>query len=321
MRPRAYAISLMALAAIMFSGIVAANVALDPQLMLGTRLIGEWRLPNDRYRALQTYLDEPNRYDGLRFGSSRAPAIRIEQISRDMEGARFADFAVYGGQIPDHLTVLEYVVRQTTALKGNKIRAVFLLLDLDLFVVPTIGNSAMHTLWHPAVTGETRVRFMWRYLTAIQFQAWRTAFRSAWMPGQAGHQPAQALGIAAQPATLPAKPMNRITVLPAFERQIAMLRRFVEICSSNDIQLVVALSPLHRSNAARYEPSDLDRAVQRVGEVVPVWDFESPDWLSGRPDLWHDLSHFTADVGDMMLDLIFSRPAARADFGRRRSGL
>jgi hypothetical protein len=352
--PKAFAICVTSAAATLFGGTVVANVVIDPQHVLGTGLLGPSHLPNDRYFRFEHYLAAADRYDGFAFGSSRGPILPDETLSRYMRGATFATFSVYAGMISDHLAVLDYAVR-TRRANNNKIRAVFLLLDTDIFGLRQLGNQSMHTLWHPAMTGEDARRFKWRYLTAIQPVAWSASVRFAWSHWRYGAKPPQwiirlsnppmpPLRITPEPeqnepegAEIPkvspppqppealARRQRLITSAgfvrrrPDFGRQLALLRRFVEICRANDIKLKVALSPLHRENAARFEPGELEVVAQMIGEVVPVWDFGSPAWLSERADWWHDLSHYKANVQSMMMARIFGLPSARADFGQLRS--
>ncbi|MGH6771061.1 MAG: hypothetical protein ACRECO_18800 [Xanthobacteraceae bacterium] len=328
MKPKHFALSLIAAGLGLFGVVLGANVVIDPQAVLGTNLLGHVELPNQRYSAFEDFLAQPGRYDGLVFGSSRGPGIDPKRLTREMDGIVFADFSVSSGQISDHLPVLEYAVRDKDP-KRKKIRAVFLMLDADYFGVRQIGRNAMYTLLHPMLTGEARSRFIWRHLTAIQPRAWSLGVRQWWrrrggmrveLIGRA-HAQSTASQVAqradAAPKHNPEK--KRITFGSEFERQIALLRRFVELCRANDIKLIVALSPLNRLNASQYEAADLDMVVQRIAAVVPVWDFDSPAWLAGT-EFWRDPSHFNPVVGEMMADRIFGRPAARLDFGRLRGG-
>ena len=57
-----------------------------------------------------------------------------------------------------------------------------------------------------------------------------------------------------------------------------------------------------------------------VSRITPLWDFGSPAWLSDRHDLWADHSHFTAEVGRMMIERIATGalPPGGLPFGVRR---
>jgi hypothetical protein len=342
MPSRTYALALISLMAGLFLAVVGANLIIDPEAVLGTGLLGRALNSNDRYLQMRNYLMDAERYDGLLFGSSRGKVFPLDDLSYWMGGARFANFSVVGGQIVDHFAELDYIVR-TKAARGKKLRAVFLLLDADFFGDRNYANRTIQNLWPPALTGESPSRFFWRYLTAIQFGAWGSQIRYAWTgrfpsAGPAGREvqapPAPSFGrsafAASSVAVAVAKPSTNedapdapeqngelVTTRPEFARQLALLAKFVHLCQANDIQLVVAVSPLRPALAKRYDQRDLAKVVERIAEVVPVWDFGIPGWLSKQPGRWLDISHFSPEVARMMLDRIFAGDAADGpkDFG------
>jgi hypothetical protein len=332
MRARSYAIALIGAAFGLFLAVVIMNIVIDPQAVLGTGLIGRSTNVNDRYQKFLAYESSSSKFDGLLFGSSRAPAIPRDLLSRHMGGVNFADFSVAFGLISDHLPVLQYVLREKAA-RGERLRAVFLLLDADLFGRTPATDRNIQSYMPPEITGESRGRFVWRYLTAIQFKAWRADIGRALaaMPAQAAH--AAERGTPGAPprepaadrerarSALPQSARERITARPSFITQITALEKFVAICRQHKVRLVVALSPLRRDNAAKFETDGLASAAKDIAGIVPVWDFGIPDWLSDRPDLWRDESHYTSDVGRMMIERIFGIEPTLAprDFGTLRS--
>lgn len=321
MRMRTYSLALIAAAAGLILAIAGLNVISDPEQVLGTGLLGPSDNPNDRYARMRAYEAAPETYDGLVFGSSRSYAISPEALSARMGGGRFAHFGVLGGQIVDHLAVLEFVLR-TKARHGQALRAVFLLLDPDLFGARPVANSSIQTLWPPALTGENAWRFTWRYLTAIQPKAWRAQFgRSALRTAMRRFDAAAAWSAAsaAEPespirhaARRDAPAVESIVARPDFSRQLSLLARFVALCRSRNITLAVALSPLNRGIATQYDPDDLAQVKRLIADVVPVWDFGAPEWLTARTDLWVNQSHFTPEVANMMLERMFTGEASGA---------
>jgi hypothetical protein len=338
MHARTYVIALSAIGATLFAAVAAANLVIDPQQVFGTGLIPRSDGVNNRFVRFAAYQADADRYDGFLFGSSRARFLPRDELSRRMNGAQFADFAVDGGALTDHLPVLEYVVRQKAARNRN-VRAVALLLDIDYFGSPTSTNRFNNTLLPAEVTGESVLRFRWRHLTWIQLRTWRRAISQAWAPsGPGGRSSLQSRSILAtlpfspvaaahaQELPQPGAPAEGLRMIEPvsdrvdFDRQLDLLRRFVQLCRDHGIALVVILSPLHPSNVALGDP-DLGRAIERVGAVVPVWDFtRSPQLHGNRPGQWlADRSHFTAEVGVMMLQRAFGEevPDGWKDFGRR----
>lgn len=333
MKPRTYASLLIGLAFGLFATVVGLNLLLDPQGIFGNRAFGPPANANDRYHGMRAFQAEAARYDGIILGSSRGHAFPPEAVALRMGAGDMFNLSVYGGGAPDFAAVLEYLVR-TRRPDGKPIRAAFMLLDADR-IGDELINRSLQTTWPPEMTGESEGRFTWRYLTAIQPKVWSQSFK-IWRAGLAGAADVFiSAGIAsaradtttsrpASPATgtaFKAARLQKVTDRVGFEGHLASLRRAVEICRAHDIQLVAALSPLNRDNVKRYSAADIELVVQKIAEIVPVWDFGSPQWLSDRGDLWADASHFKIAVAKMMLDRIFEgrTPAEDPAFGRLRT--
>jgi hypothetical protein len=338
MQPRTYSLVLSGGAMLLFCCVAAANLIFDPQLVFGTGLIGSIE-GNWRYQHFRAYEADADRYDGLIFGSSRADAILLDDLSPGMQGAKFASFAVDLGQITDHLPVLEYVIKDKRA-KRLQLKAVFLLIDLDFFGARPRTNETLHFMLPPAVSGESSARFWWKNLTAIQYQAWSGAVANAWRArGGRGADVAIEVGLRSSIAsvTSPAAAaelvdtqdpqrtnepvgLERITDRVEFKNQLKLLERFAKLCAENHVLLKVATSPLSRQEAVTFDAADMRHAADLVSQIVPLWNFADPVGLADDPTMWRDPNHFRPVVGKLMLDRIFGErlPADWRDFGEFR---
>jgi hypothetical protein len=326
-RLRTYALSLMIFGAGLFLATVAINLAIDTQGVFGTGLLGPSLNPNARYQRFVAYETASDRYDGLLFGSSRALDLPVAEL-QEMGGATFADFAVQFGLITDHLPVLEYVLRDKAA-KRERLAAVFLLLDADAFGGQPRTNRFLQTMLAPPLTGEQPLRFWWRYLTAIQVGTWRGEIVRAWTrapprDGDAataadGHDPDE---LVAEPAGGPesrqtVRTLDLIISRPDYARQLRLLQQFVALCQANGVKLTVAVAPLSRAEAAKYDPAELTKVVADVSGIAPVWDFTNSQWMADHPEYWYDSRHFRPELGAMMLARIFGDDVAvPPGFGR-----
>jgi len=349
MRSRRYVIAFVGFAVAIFAFVVATNVVIDPEGVLGTGVV-EASTPNDRFMRFSEYEQTADHRDGLLFGSSRAPGIPIDELSHRM-GANFANFSQLGGNMADYEPVLEYVLR-TKREKGQQLRAVFLLLDLDGFGTASPTNGSLQTLLPPELTGESVAHFRWRYLTAIQYGPWHEAVPAILANWRARRTVVAEAKQAADPVPIQAAqaapaedvrlpdvtPFDPAVIRPAGvaeplrvarpvipaeqQRQLALLRRFTLLCRQNNVHLVVAATPLNRRLATLYRPEELIRRRDEIAAIVPLWDFGSPDWLSDRPEFWFDEGHFQIQLGKIMLDAIFdpAHGSAPADFGHLYGG-
>jgi hypothetical protein len=348
MRPRTYALTMTAAGAGLFLAAVAANVIIDPQAVFDTGFLPRSVNGNTRYLSVAAYQAAPERYDGVLFGSSRA-GLPLAELSQRMNGVTFLSFAVSLGMLTDHVPMLEFVLRDKIA-RGKRLRAAILLLDVDAildeqrFGAHPVIKRATYRLMPPALTGENPVWFWWRNLTAIQMSTWYSAIQEARARARPRAAPQARRGVLqdvvaaavamAGPASASAQPLlqapaspavaprlERITERTEFRAQLNLLQRFVALCREHGTELVVAVSPLHRTTEATFDPTDLANAIDQFSRVVPVWDFTRSHGVLDRAELWEDVNHFHSQVAMMMLGRIFGDqlPAEWKQFGRRLS--
>ena len=347
MHVRTYVLRLMAAAFAAFACVAAINLIIDPEEVFHTGLIGASVNPNDRYMRYYDYASAADSYDGLLFGSSRSRAVSLKGLSARMNGANFARFSVSFGSIIDYLPMLEYVLRDKDR-KGERLRAVFLLLDAEDFGLRPPADKSIQQLLPPAVSGRGAFSFWWTNLTAIQLKAWEDVVRRARDRGPTGRPedtarargpavlaalstlstllgPGQARAQAAASAAADAKvaPPPLRPDADDLPRQLALLERFVSLCGEHGVALVVAASPVSREDAALVGPAALSAAVAAISRVVPIWDFTTSDWLADRTEMWADRIHFRPEVARMMLSRIFGDelPSGWSDYGQLRTAV
>jgi hypothetical protein len=327
MKVRTFALAVIGAAFALLVGTMATNVLVDPEAVFGTHP-GSVRVnANSRYLRYLDYRDARAHPDGAIFASSRGNGFEHADLARALGVPSVANFSFTYGMISDHLPTLEYLLRDKAA-RGERLRAVLLMLDVDHFGKPPWTNINLDGFLPPEISGEHPARFWWRYLTAFQLRVWSATIRQ--VPGRRVAAPPRIVTAAMLPrvalpdlprllpAALPGR-QHDIVPRPQLEAHLAMLAQFAALCRHHGVRLTVVTSPLNRANARDYDPAELARVSERIARVVPVWDFGAPDWLSDRAELWQDPSHFTPEVARMMLGRIFG-PAGRADFGSLRGG-
>jgi len=248
--------------------------------------------------------------------------------------------------LTDHLPILEYFLRDKAA-RGQHIKAILLLIDLDFFGKQPWTNSNINSFLSPELTGESPVRYWWRYLTAFQFRLWRDVVRaglatrreksitSAVNPvgsaeavervDKVGSTPIPAAGV--RPGALDSRALQGFrrswnSLRPDLENQLSKLERFVSLCRDNGVQLTIATSPMIRENLDLHEPGMIDALAARISKIAPLWDFNSPPLIASRKEYWLGVSHFDSAAGKMMIGRMFgdSDVYVPAGFGQLRAG-
>jgi hypothetical protein len=330
---RRYVVATIAIATAWLAATMGANILIDPQAVFGSDLVRNHFNPNARYLAFRDYQAAPARYDAVMFASSRGNAFDRTLLAKQLGVASVANFSVPFGLLTDHLPTLEFLLRDKAA-RGERLAAVFLLLDADFFGKQPWTNLNIDSFLPPQISGESTFRFWWRYLTAFQLKNWKSDLYARLdskaaagpprpQPIAASLVPMRPLGLSAQRPTPVAETFLQETDAPEIRSDLAhqldLLARFVALCREHETRLIIAFSPLNRQNVRDVQAPDNERIVDEVAHIVPVWDFDRPAWLSDRPDLWRDFSHYSTAVADMMVQRIFgAATSAPADFGRLR---
>jgi hypothetical protein len=346
MAARTFSLILMTGAFLLFASTMAANVLLDPEGVFGTDLFPHSVNWNERNDSLRRYKQNSSATDGLLFSSSRGSYLDPDLLARNMGVTHLLSLSVSYGLLTDHLPIFEYILRDKAA-RGQRIKAVVLLLDLDFFGKPPWTNSNINSFLSPELTGEAPLRYWWRYLTAFQFRLWRDvvraelAFRreksvtSAVNPvgsaeavervDKVGSTPSPAAGV--RPGALDALALQGFrrswnSLRPDLDNQLSKFERFVSLCRENGVQLTIAASPMIRENLDLHEPGMIEALAERISKIAPLWDFNSPPLIASRREYWVDVSHFDSAAGRMMIDRMFgdSDVHVPAGFGWLRGG-
>lgn len=328
MKARRFALVLMAGGGLIFGATIAANVLFDPEYVFGTNLFPKTVNWNERAAKLKQYRKEAPEVDGLLFSSSRGNLLDNTLLARTMGVSHLLSLSVSYGMITDHLPIFEYIVRDK-ATRGEHLKSIALLLDPDFFGKKPWTNSNINSFLPPELSGESPFRYWWRYLTVFQYRLWRDVFRAGTAPSLRAKKPQGSQPLMSEPVLSARAPLPAISesyrrswnsVRPDFERQAALLERFVMICRDRGIRLTVAMSPLIRQNLDGHEPGMIDQLIERVSKITPLWDFNSPPMVADQHQYWLDFSHFDGTTGTLMINRMFggNNPPVFADFGRIR---
>lgn len=335
LRPRTFVFALLGGAFALLAATIAANLTLDPQYVFGTPLTRDDENANFRYHRLREYQAKRGQIDGLLFASSRGKAFDPGLLAGRLGVHAAAKFDVTAGMITDHLPALEYVLRDTTQ-RGERIKAVLLLLDVDTFGKLPSTNVNIDSFLPPEESGEHPARFWWRYLTVFQLRMWRGIIAYRWRGQPVGEQSMQLdvrrlvlarLGVPLPRARAVVLPVNDVpsarllvATRPNMAAHLELVARFAALCRANGVALTVATTPMRLDAASMYDPSDLRDVAERLSRVVPIWDFAAPARLAGDTQYWDDRSHFKPAVAAMMLERMFGA-GGPSDFGILRDAI
>jgi hypothetical protein len=300
---------------LLLAGTVFANVFADPQGVFGDDAAYREN-PNWRYLELKHYQRDASQIDGLVLASSRGRSFDNDHLASRSGNQQILNFSVPYGLVTDHLPFLQYVLRDKKE-RGERLKSVLLLLDLDLFGKAPWTNTNIDAFLPPALSGESPVRFWWRYLTVYQYGNWRDSLRLRYRTAGRDAPSAIPAGLRADAVVEAHRSRQSWNVRrPDLTRQVLYLEQIITLCRDNGVVLTVATSPMVRTNLNGYPPGELEALMVELNRLTPIWDFGSPPWLADSPGYWVDFSHFSKAVGTMMINRMFGGDSPPDDFGR-----
>jgi hypothetical protein len=92
------------------------------------------------------------------------------------------------------------------------------------------------------------------------------------------------------------------------DRALDQLRAFVALCDGAGIRVLALMSPLRAPYRTALGNAEVDAVVDRIAQVVPVWTFDEAG-ARGMESYWGDPSHFTRELGQLMLARALGLPA------------
>ena len=175
MTPRSFSWALIVGFELLLAGTVFANVFIDPQGVFGGEAAHRQN-PNWRYLEFRHFQRDASQIDGLVLASSRGRSFDDDHLAGLSGNRQILNFSVPYGLVTDYLPFLQYVMRDKKE-RGEHLKSVLLLLDLDLFGQAPWTNTNIDAFLPPALSGESTFRFWWRYLTVYQYGNWRDGLR------------------------------------------------------------------------------------------------------------------------------------------------
>lgn len=294
---------------------IALLVWTDTYSVLGERLNRFIDEPNRNFLKVEHILENPNRYNGFIFGSSRVGAI----LPSHVKGGKFYNMTYSEGIPHEHLLNLQLFLKQ-----GIKIKKVLLGLDEFSYQVSFLQHQHQWlTRAHPLATGSSWSGFYRFYFFRLPTQHDKRQFLKKYS------HPDQRITVditdqdrfyqkyltknknvrSNHPLYL--KPtLYHGNTLPETLQDI---REIVYLCKQNNIELTVFINPIHHTTYKHTNHNLLKQFKQELNRIIPYYDFSGPNKITQNNANFVDTSHYTVNIGDQMLQCMSTLQTAAPD--------
>jgi len=94
------------------------------------------------------------------------------------------------------------------------------------------------------------------------------------------------------------------------------IKEIVTKCKKNNINCIFFINPIHHTTYKYTKIKQLKHFKEELAKITPYYDFAFPNFISEDNSYWIETSHYTLEVGDMILDKIFNRDNKITNFGK-----
>jgi len=89
----------------------------------------------------------------------------------------------------------------------------------------------------------------------------------------------------------------------------------VTLCKKNSINCIFFINPIHHTTYKYLDIKQLNKFKEKLAKITPYYDFTLPNKISNNNSYWSESSHYTLQVGDMIIHRIFDNNSSIKNFG------
>lgn len=270
--------------------------AVDPYNVFHYNNIRNYEVePNKNYVKTRYVIENPNKYDGFLFGSSRVGSIHVENIS----GYRIYNMTYSEGTPQEHLGTLRSFLNE-----GVNVEIVYMGIDSLSYTIDPSKHIAQPMRCPYQYLMLNPLNFIRLYASPYLAM---TAIRNSG-GGLAGYDVFYDYGwwcdygrgaaIDWDNAAPVVGDANRL------DETLLEIQEMKDICTENDIQLVVFTNPMFEITYEASVEQNYLEFLDRLADIIGYYNFSGINGVTVNTGNYIDTSHYNAYIGDMLIDVM-----------------
>lgn len=255
-------------------------------------------------------------YNAYVLGSSGSSAL-VKETLDEVTGENFYNLFYYGADMKDVLDTAKYIVNT------YEVKEIVLPITFSFAEEYDTGESDIHYMMKPEVTGKSKASFYTKYLFAdpLYVNDMRRSYgEKTYTPkvfdvfipesGNYDKRVRDVEGIGDLSAYLEKypdyqyeKPQIKLKYMDEFFRDFEECLNFLK---EKGISYKVLMYPLYESAYKAYSPQETEEFMKRLVEITDFYDFTYTS-ISKDPRFFYDTAHYRNAVGDMMINKIYGK--------------
>lgn len=296
------------------------NALIDPFGIFGDKLYNNYSYnmtQNPRISKIN-YLDKNyQNYDSYIIGCSKTSSFPKTSLDK-YYNAKFYNMIMYGGDLYDIEMTAKYIIENYTA------KNIIVNIGLSELTKYNYGEEDVKETLHAKVMGSSELFFYGKYLlsnpsyafdkiTALSKKTYLPDENTVFVPETGAYDksvrdvdPIGDLDSYLEKYPVFNEPLPHFENLEFVDECLNSIKNIKKICSDNNINFTMIISPMYYTELDMYYNEDMKRFFKELAEITPYWDFSGYHSISYDPRYFYDREHFRNCVGEMLLAKMFN---------------
>jgi 5'(3')-deoxyribonucleotidase len=294
------------------------TLIIDPYKVFGVADFNKKNFdPNTRYLKIE-YLLKHEKPNAFILGSSRVNFYDVE-VAKSLSNYNYYNMTAFNDYPLSMRRKLEWLA------ENRKVSQIILGMDYDHQAINETEDSDLLRQEHPLVSGEPKLKFYYKY-TAFQPETLIMCIQNNLQKevrnifdvtiGQSKLLRKDELRLQDMDSYVANnfKPTSKVegkTKLikeePNKLRSIQELQKIIGLAKAKNIDTLVVVNPLNHHRFLSFDIDSYTTWVRRMVDVAgEVWDFSGINSITKNDKLYYEDTHFTKQVGDLVLSKVFN---------------
>lgn len=280
---------------------IAIPILADPYNVFHWRRIRDNGVePNSNYIKMEYILHNPDKFDSFLFGSSRTGFVDVEKIP---EG-RWYNMSYSEGLPLEHLENLKELIDNGIIPKNVMIGVD----NISCFVDPAIHDKQFYRIPYPR---ENKLGFYANYFSikgvirsleiTLDHEIDDPDYVERYYRSGSSRRDPFTAGTWTSEAPYWENYYRNYT-----DDAILTMKRIAKLCSEYDINLIVFTNPMYVSTYKQSKYYGYGFFLEWLSDASPFYNFSGVNDITDNRDNYYEASHYTEEVGDMIIDRIFN---------------
>ncbi len=279
---------------------IAIPIAVDPYNVFHWKRIRDNGVePNSNYIKMEYILHNPDKFDSFLFGSSRTGFIDVEKIP----DGKWYNMSYSEGLPAEHLENLREMIAHGIIPKNVMIGVD----NISCFVDPAIHDKQFYRIPYPR---ENKLGFYANYFSikgvirslevTLEHQVDDPDYVDRYYRSGCSKRDPDAERTWEGDA-----PYWENYYQNYSDNAVLSIRRIAELCKEYEINLIVFTNPMYYTTYQESKLYGYDVFLEWLSDPVDYYNFSGINDITTNKENYYETSHYTEDIGDMIIDRIF----------------